>query len=108
MEIRFNNKKILEMSKTKEKVIQNEILSEIFEKDMERRLCWVLTHKYKNCFNKLKEEWTPKLKERGVEFFPTDDDKFAELVFSQPDYEDRSTKEEKRIQEEKTKRRNGS
>lgn len=43
--------------------------------------------------NLQKREWEPKLKSRGVAMIPTDDEAFAELIFSQPDYKNRSQRE---------------
>ena len=60
---------------------------------MKRRLQWVLVdEKYKRCFERLKKEWEPKLS-KIMDSIPTDADKFAALVFSQPDYMDRSQRE---------------
>lgn len=105
MKIQVNGKQVFELNPTQKKVIKNDIPSEIFEKDMERRARYIIEHKYEQCFKRLKEEWEPKLKGR-VESFPADDDAFSELVFSQPDYESRSRREEKAKEDEK-KRRTG-
>jgi hypothetical protein len=64
---------------------------------MKRRLHWVLTHKLECCFERLKKEWEPKLKANGVKMIPTDPEEFAELVFSQPDYENRSQRERRAL-----------
>lgn len=93
MKVKVDNKEVLILSETQKKVIQNDIPSEIFQEDMERRVHWVLTHKYEQCFERFKKEWEPKLKERGIEMIPTSEEKFAELVFSQDDYKDRSLRE---------------
>lgn len=93
MKISVNDHEIFTLSETQKKVIQHDIPLEIFDEDMKRRLHWVLTHKYERCFERFKQEWEPKLKERGVEMIPTNEEKFAQLVFSQSDYKDRSTRE---------------
>lgn len=95
MKISVDNEQIYELSETQKKVIKNDIPEEVFNDDMKRRLHWVLTHKYERCFERLKKEWEPKLKEKGIAMIPTDNDAFAELVFSQSDYEDRSKREKK-------------
>lgn len=95
MRIDVDGKKVLELNETQKKVIQNDIPSEIFQQDMERRVNWVLSHKYRRCFERLKLEWEPKLRER-VDTVPTDPDKLAQLIFSQPDYKNRSQKESER------------
>lgn len=86
MKISVNDQEIYTLSETQKKVIQNDIHSDIFDDDMKRRLHWVLGHKYERCFERLKKEWEPKLKDLGVKQFPTDPDEFAELVFSQTSY----------------------
>lgn len=85
MKISVNDQKLYELSETRKKVIKNNIPENIFEADMKRRLEWVLMHKYEECFKDLHQEWLPKLAIR-MDAVPTDPDKFAELVFLQPDY----------------------
>jgi hypothetical protein len=101
MKISVNGKSVFELSEIQKQVICNDIPDSIFEKDMERRLKWVLEHKYERCLERLKKEWEPKLKER-VSSFPTKDEEFAQLVFSQPDYKSRQQKiEEGKLEEHK-------
>lgn len=54
---------------------------------------WILTHKYERCMERLRKEWEPKLASRGNTLIPIDDDAFAELVFSQSDYKNRSQRD---------------
>lgn len=93
MKISVDNKEIFSLSETQKKVIMNDISSEIFEEDMHRRLCYILTHKYEQCFKRLKEEWEPKLKANGLRSIPTDEEEFAKLVFSQANYKDRKIRD---------------
>ena len=93
MEIKVDDVSLFSLNDTQKKVIKNDVMSEIFDEDMKRRLQWVLMHKYERCFKRLKEEWEPKLAANGVESIPTNPDAFAELVFAQPNYKDRSTRE---------------
>lgn len=65
---------------------------------LEERMAEILQHKYERCMNRLRLEWEPKLLERGLEEQPVDDDEFAELVFSQPDYLDRSARDVKDLE----------
>jgi hypothetical protein len=92
MKIKINNREIFELSETQKKVIKNDIHDDEFDADMERRLKYILSHKYEQCFKRLKAEWEPKLKTK-LESIPTNDDAFAELVFSQPDYKSRKTRD---------------
>lgn len=90
MKISFNDQELFTLNETQKKVIMNDIPSDTFEDDMKRRLQYIIMHKYEECFKRLKKEWEPKLKENGVDSIPLDPDKFAELVFAQPNYKNRS------------------
>lgn len=92
MKVLLDNKEVLDISNTMLKVIANDIGDDVVN-DIERRLDWVITHKYEQCFSRLKAEWDPKLAARNIEMIPTNKEKYAELVFSQPDYKNRSERE---------------
>lgn len=93
MKVSVDGQEIFSLSETQKKVIKNDIHSDIFEDDMRRRLKWVLVdEKYRKCFERLKAEWDPKLANR-MSSIPTDPDALAELIFSQPDYKNRSQRE---------------
>lgn len=93
MKISVDNIDIFELSDTQKRVIQNDIQSEIFEDDMKRRLQYILMHKYERCFERLKQEWDSKLAANRVQMIPTDRDAYAQLVFAQPNYKNRSQRE---------------
>jgi len=95
MKISVNDHVILELNETQLGVLGDEISKMKLEEDLKRRIKWVLTHKYENCFARLKKEWEPKLVANGITSFPADKDEFAQLVFSQEDYKD----EDKRVQD---------
>lgn len=96
MKISVDDQEVFTLSEVQKRVIKNDILEEIFEDDMRRRLKWVLLEeKYAKCFERLKSAWEPRLIERGHTMLPTDKDAFAQLVFSQPDYMSRSQREVK-------------
>lgn len=68
-----------------EKQTRNSYLD--YEKEeLEKRIGWILQHKWKNCVKRLRFSWMPRLEERGIMNVPIDDELFAELVFSQHDY----------------------
>jgi hypothetical protein len=92
MKISVDGVQLFELSEVQKQVIKNNVDSEIFDADMKRRLQWVLTHKYDECFKELKAEWDEKLASNGVKMIPTDKDEYAKLVFSQPNYKDRSAR----------------
>lgn len=81
------------LSETKKDVMRNDIQSEILDDDLKRRLQYIVTHKYEQCFLRLKKEWEPKLAALGAKSIPTDPDEFAQLVFSSPGYKNRSRRD---------------
>jgi len=93
MKISVNDQELFTLSETQKLVIQNDIHSDLFEDDMKRRLQYILTHKYERSFARLKDEWMNKLKVNGVQSIPLDDEQFAQLVFSQPNYKNRKQRE---------------
>ena len=93
MKISVDDQEFFTLSETQKKVIMNDINSTLFDEDMKRRLKYILCHKYEQCLKRLKEEWESKLKANGVKYIPLDEDEFAQLVFSQPNYKDRETRD---------------
>jgi len=92
MKISVDGQELFTLSDVQKKVIQNDILLNDFDSDMKRRLEYVLMHKYECCFERLKAEWMPKLASR-MQSVPTNADQLASLIFSQPDYKNRSQRE---------------
>lgn len=92
MKISVDDQELYALSETQKRVIQNDIHDDEFDQDMKRRLQWVLNHKYERCLERMKNEWMPKLKNR-VASVPTDDDAFAQLVMSQPEYKSRKQRD---------------
>ncbi len=92
MKISIDDKELFTLSETQKNVIKNDVNEEIFEEDMKRRVQYILMHKYERCFERLKEEWLPKLKKR-VQSIPTNDDQLAELILSQSDYKNRKLRD---------------
>ena len=92
MKISVDDVELFSLSAVQQQVIQDNISSDDFDADMKRRLQWVLTHKYDECFKSLMAEWLPILAARYPQV-PTDKDAFAKLVFSQPDYLDRKARD---------------
>lgn len=93
MKISVDSVALFELSDVQKKVIMNNVQSDIFDEDMKRRLQWVLCHKYEQCFKELKSEWDTKLASNGVKMMPVDQEEYAKLVFSQPNYKDRAARE---------------
>ena len=93
MKFKIDDKDIFELTDTQKKVLRDEIYDELFDEDMEHRIQQLIMMKYTTCFNKLKTDWLPKLKAKGVKMIPTADDELAELIFSQKDYKNRSQRE---------------
>jgi hypothetical protein len=93
MKISVNDQELFTLSETQKQIIKNDIHADIFDEDMNRRLKYILMHKYERCFARLKSEWDQKLIANGVKSVPTDPDEYAQLVFSQPNYLDRKARE---------------
>ena len=93
MKISVNDVELFTLTDIQKQVIMDYIPEEIFEEDMKRRLNYVLMHLYDQAYNKLKTEWEPKLIENGIDSFPSLPDKFAALVFGQPNYKSRSARD---------------
>ena len=93
MKISVDDVVLFELTETQKNVMKNVVSADIFEEDMKRRLQWVLTHAYEEWFKGLKEEWDPKLIELGIESIPTNKDAYAKLVFCQPCYKCRKTRD---------------
>lgn len=87
MKISVDDQELFSLSETQKAVIKSEIPHDEFDADMKRRIQWVLTHKYERCFDRLKKEWEPKLKERYT-MVPSKDSDLATLICSQFDYKD--------------------
>lgn len=96
MKISVDDVELFTLTETQKSVIKNDIHADEFDADMERRVQYILMHKYERSFDRLKKEWEPKLAEpaRNISSIPLDKDAFAQLVFSQPDYWDRKAREE--------------
>lgn len=93
MKISVDGVDLFELSEIQKSVIKNDINSAVFDEDTKRRLEYILMHKYECCFKRLREEWDEKLAANGVDMIPTDPDAYATLVFSQPNYKDRATRD---------------
>lgn len=93
MKISVDDVELFTLSDIQKQVIQNDIRTEDFEDDMKRRLEYVLNHKYERCFDRLKKEWDSKLAANGIDMIPTDRDAYAQLVFEQPNYLNRSQRD---------------
>lgn len=92
MKIKINEEVVYELDSLKKKIICNDIMEDIFDEDMKRRVRWVIEQKVEGCMRRLKEEWMPKLQKR-MDLIPSKDEKIAQLIFSQPDYKCRKTRE---------------
>jgi len=92
MKVQVNGQDLFELTEIQKKVIQNEIAEKDFDADMKRRLEWILKHKYERSFERLKQQWDPILSKR-LSSIPTDPDQYANLVFSQQDYKNRSVRD---------------
>lgn len=93
MKVSINDVELFTMNEIKKQVIRNDIPREVLEDDLQRRMAYIMVHKYERCMDHLKKEWMPKLQALGVESIPLDDDAFAAVVFARPEYKDFSDTE---------------
>ncbi len=93
MKILVNDECVCELNETQKKVIMNDIHADEFDADMNRRVNYIIMHKYEQCLKRLRDEWTPKLRDLKVESVPLNDDAFAEVIFARPEYKDRKARE---------------
>jgi len=97
MKISVDDQQLFELSETQKRVIQNDINIDEFDEDMKRRLQYILMNKYEQCFKRLKSEWEPRLIAEGATTLPTSEESFASIVFAHPEYKDRKTREQEKI-----------
>jgi predicted RNA-binding protein with PUA domain len=93
MKITVDGELLLELSDIKKKVINNEIPDEFLDEDLKGRIVYIIETKYAQCFKVLKEEWDQKLKENGIKSIPLDEEEYARVVFSQPNYKSRKQRD---------------
>lgn len=93
MKISVDDVELYSLSDMQMNVLKHKINSDFIDADLKQRLQWVLTHVYEQAFKAMKQEWDSKLVANGVESIPTEPDAYAQLVFSQPNYKDRKTRD---------------
>jgi len=93
VKIQVDGQDILTVTDHHKEVLKDGIFRDKLDLALKTAMFELINHKYNRCFERLKKEWVPKLAARGVTSIPTDKDAFAQLVFSQKDYKDRSARE---------------
>ena len=94
MKVSVDDVELFTISDVQKKVIMNDVMSDIFEADMRRRLFYIINERYKASLKKLKEDWIPKLQASGMESIPLNDDALATIIFDHPEYKDRKTRQD--------------
>ena len=84
---------VYEISNTQKKIIKHVVFNETFNETIKNKIEFIVNDLLKFCLKDLKGEWITRLKENKVESIPLDDEKLAELIFSQPGYKNRSERE---------------
>ena len=92
MKISINDTELFTLTETQLKVLRDDIPNEIFEAEIKRRITYYPIHKCEQNFKRMKARWEPILASRKLSI-PPDEEEFAQLVFSQPDYKDRSARD---------------
>lgn len=93
MKISVNDQELYTLNETQLAIFAWEQDKDNVESDLKRRLHWILEHKISEIMKAMKTEWIPKLEANGVTMIPIDNEKFAQLVFSQPNYQDRKARD---------------
>lgn len=92
--VKVDGQDLFEIDETKKMLLKSSEVKDSCCVDLSKeKLKWILQHKYERCMFRLRQEWETRLSKKGVKEIPVDDDAFAELVFSQPDYKNRSERE---------------
>lgn len=93
MKLQCNGQDIVSINDNQKKVMCHYLPSSEFEADMQRRVQWVIGHKYEQCLKRFRAEWEAKLKAEGAKSIPVNDDEFCALIFARPDYKDRAARD---------------
>lgn len=93
MKISVNDQELYSLNDTQMGIFGWEQNSDNVEADLKRRLQWILHHKMDEIIKAMKQEWIPKLQANGVTMIPINNEEFAALVFSQPNYKDRKARD---------------
>lgn len=91
--VHVDDQPLMQITPTHKKIWKRETKKEKVHDQMKEDLKWILTHKYERCMQRLRLEWEPKLASRGYDMLPVDNDAFAELVFAQSDYKNRTERD---------------
>lgn len=85
MKIEVDGRCVYELSQHELHVLCHDIDKDELRQDIERRMRWVVTDKYKKVRDRLIQEWFRTLQER-YDTLPAKNDKLIDLIFEQPDY----------------------
>jgi len=92
MKFYVDQKEVYDLTDVKKKVICNDICSDCVDADLERRIAYIISHKYEQCMKRLRENWTQVFIDEEI-MVPKDDDVFAQKVFDRPDYKDKKSRD---------------
>lgn len=90
MKIKVDNDVVFEYKDWQINVIKHDVRDELFEEYIKTRLTGFLRQLHDKSFARLKQEWNSKLLENWVSDLPINDEEYAKLVFSQPNYMNRN------------------
>jgi len=93
MKISVNDQELYSLNDTQISIFGWEQNRDNVEDDLKRRLQWILHHKMDEIVKAMKQEWIPKLEANGVKMIPINNEEFARIVFSQPNYKDRKVRD---------------
>lgn len=94
MQIKIDDKVIMEVSQTDTKCLKDSIL------DPKEWFISALMGKINNCKKRMFLNWIPKLRARSLSI-PADDNNLIDMITSQADYKDRAAREEEAKKKQK-------
>lgn len=93
MKVKLNDEVIFEIDERMVKLLANDVLDPINE--IKRRLQYIIEHKCDMIYERLEKEWLPKLREdKKITSIPTSKTALCDLIFSRPDYKNRSQRDD--------------
>lgn len=90
MKIFLDDETFCQLSDTQIKVMAHDMHKDIIDEYLRNRIEQAVFGKYQQIFKTLKSEWDYKLRINGVKLIPVDEEEYAQLVFSQPNYKDKA------------------
>ncbi len=91
--VKVNDIEIFQISDVDLKLLDYDLLE--IDKEINQRLQYIIEHKSKQCFQRMKAEWVDsgKLESLGVTSIPTNRDELVNLITLRPEYKNRAERD---------------